>query len=104
LLLLERDQIDFIEKEILSGWYLKTFSNLDFVYKCRIGETGEMVSRIYPVENDQGVVHGSVFANTDITERNRIHRELVLYRHHLEELVEECTAELKDEIQHRISA
>jgi len=104
LLLFERDQIDFIEKEILQDWGGKTFSNLDFVYKCRNGETREMVSRIYPVENDQGVVHGFVFANTDVTERNRIHRELDRYRHHLEELVEERTAELKDEIQHRVTA
>lgn len=103
-LLFDRDQVDFIENEILRGSEVKTYSNLDFVYTCRNGETREMVSRIYPVENEKGVVHGFVFANTDVTERNRIHRELDRYRHHLEELVDERTVKLKDEIQQRIRA
>ena len=63
-----------------------------------------MVSRIYPVENNEGIVHGFVFANTDVTERNRIHRELEQYRHHLEELVEQRTVKLQEEISHRKSA
>lgn len=104
LLLNDQAEADYLEKEVLHAGEIITLSNLDLTYKSRFGETREMVSRIYPVENDKGKVSGFVFANTDVTERNRIHRELEVYRHHLEELVEERTSTLIQEVQHRKTA
>lgn len=104
LLLNDQAEADYLEKEVLHAGEIITLSNLDLTYKSRTGETREMVSRIYPVENGKGKVSGFVFANTDVTERNRIHRELELYRHHLEELVEERTSTLIQEVQHRKTA
>lgn len=104
LLLNDRTLIDFIEQQVLDSEESRSFSNLDMAYVCRNGDIREMVSRIYPVTSANGVVHGFVFANTDVTERNRINRELERYRHHLEELVAERTVKLKEEIQQRIDA
>lgn len=103
-LLQKQAEVDFLEREILQSGKMKTLSNIDLTYRCKNGETREMVSRIYPVESNGGQVHGFVFANTDVTERNKIHRELELYRNHLEELVDERTSKLQEEIRHRNDA
>ncbi|WP_163340403.1 ATP-binding protein [Desulfopila sp. IMCC35008] len=103
-LLQNQADIDFLEREILQSREMKALSNIDLTYRCKNGETREMVSRIYPVKSNGGHVHGFVFANTDITERNKLHRELELYRHHLEELVDERTSKLQEEIRHRKDA
>jgi PAS domain S-box-containing protein len=104
LLLNDEVQVDFIEQQVLRSPEARSFSNLDLVYTCSNGDIREMVSRIYPVAGENGVIHGFVFANTDVTERNRIHRELEQYRLHLEDLVAERTIELKEEIHQRIDA
>lgn len=104
LLLKNAEDLQLLEKEILGPADARTLSNVDLSYKCQNGEVREMVSRVYPVVSPEGYVHGFVFANTDVTERNQTHRELDKYRHHLEDIVEERTAELKLEIQNRKAA
>lgn len=104
LLLNDQAQIVFIDDQVLKGTEARSYSNLDMVYVCGNGDIREMVSRIYPVAAEDGIVHGFVFANTDVTERNRIHRELEQYRLRLEDLVAERTIKLQEEIQQRIYA
>lgn len=104
LLLKSAEDLQLLEKEILGPADARTLSNVDLSYKCHDGEVREMVSRVYPVVSSEGYIHGFVFANTDVTERNQTHRELDKYRHHLEDIVEERTAELKLEIQNRKAA
>lgn len=104
ILLHDQAQIDFIEGQVLKSPEPRSYSNLDLAYACSNGEIREMLSRIYPVAGDNGVVDGFVFANTDVTERNRIHRELEQYRLRLEDLVAERTIKLQKENQQRIDA
>ena len=51
--------------------YGQSLSDIDLVYRCQDGRERFMVSRIYPLSNQQREVQGYVFANTDITERKQ---------------------------------
>jgi len=59
-----------------------------------------------PLKSEQGVPYAICGISTDITERKRTEEELIKYRNHLEELVEERTSELKrinEKLQREIS-
>lgn len=70
-----------------------------------IGESGEIIrpdgsslwvnSSANPLWNDAGELLGAVVTLTDITRLRKAQEELQHHRHHLEELVEERTAELQ---------
>lgn len=55
-----------------------TLANLDLTYTCRDGSQRQMVSRIFPLMDDDGQVSGCVFANTDVTERQKMAHALQL--------------------------
>lgn len=50
----------------------------------------------YPIFDEKGNFDGSVAVFTDITEHKRAEEKLIKYKEHLEELVQERTAELKE--------
>ena len=52
----------------------------------------------FPVTDAQGNIYAIGSISTDITERKRIEKELILYKTHLESIVEERTRELKESI------
>lgn len=100
-LMASEEQLDFIVKQMSNMSCEYPLTNVDLSYRCKNGEVREMVSRIYTVHNANQSVEGYVLANTDITERNIILRELKDYRTRLEEIVDERTAELIREINDR---
>jgi PAS domain S-box-containing protein len=53
------------------------------------------LSIVSPVFSEEGTVTGAIEAALDITERKRTEEELIKYRNHLEDIVEERTVELK---------
>jgi len=67
----------------------------EFINRRKSGEIYIEYSRVLPVRQDGGVVTHYLAIGDDITERKRIGRELELYRHNLEDVVEVRTAALQ---------
>ncbi len=95
------EQREFIARKLSDISLHQRLTNVDLSYRCQDGTVREMVSRIYPLHESSGHVNGYVFANTDVTERNKFLRELELYKHNLEKIVDERTAKLSREIETR---
>lgn len=53
-----------------------SFGNVDIGFKSRDGSVSYMVSRLYPVFDNNGRVVACVFANTDVTERKLLEEAL----------------------------
>ena len=49
-----------------------TFSNIDLSYQTRSQTTTAMISRIFPLAGGSGRVYECIFANTEVTERQRM--------------------------------
>jgi PAS domain S-box-containing protein len=60
-----------------------TQKDIDIIYRVGRRSTNHMISRLYPLVDEQGAVEACVFANTDITERKIKEQTL---RQRLEEL------------------
>ncbi len=67
----------------------------EFVNRCADGSEYIAWAQIAPVRQDDGMVTHFLSIMENITERKRIGQELDQYRHHLEKLVAERTAELE---------
>ncbi len=63
-----------------------------------------LLSRVHPVSDTQDVFNKAQIICQDITERKRTEEELKAYREHLEELVEDRTSQLENEIEVRKKA
>lgn len=100
-LIADRGQLQFIEDNLKRTTPGNPLSNIDLNYRCKDGSIRTMVSRIYAVHDEENLVFGYIFANTDITERNRVLQELESYRTRLEEIVQDRTTELSQEITDR---
>ncbi len=70
-------------------------ANFEFEAKRKNGEIFPTEHTVSLLKNDKGESLGIVSVVTDISERKRAEEELKQYREHLEELVEERTAELR---------
>ncbi|MGB3093368.1 MAG: PAS domain S-box protein, partial [Candidatus Zixiibacteriota bacterium] len=70
-------------------------ASFEFEVKRKNGEIFPSQHTVTLLKNDIGESLGIVSVVRDVTERRRAERELNQYREHLEELVEERTAELK---------
>jgi len=70
-------------------------ASFEFEAKHKNGEVFPTEHTVTLLKNDIGESLGIVSVVRDVTERRRAERELNQYREHLEELVEERTAELK---------
>jgi diguanylate cyclase (GGDEF)-like protein/PAS domain S-box-containing protein len=68
-----RVHLDSYLERVQSG---ASLANIDLTYTCRDGSQRQMVSRIFPLIGDDGQVSGCVFANTDVTERQKMAEEL----------------------------
>lgn len=64
-----RHKLEPLVAKVLQG---TTFNNINLTYTTRQGVARQMVSRIYPLIGEDGVVTGCVFANTDVTDRHRM--------------------------------
>ena len=67
----------------------------EFINRCADGSEYIAWAQIAPVRQDDGTVTHFLSIMENITERKRIGEELDQYRHHLEKLVAERTAELE---------
>ncbi len=103
-LLARPQQRDCVARKLSDVSRGHALSNLDLTYRCSDGSIREMVSRIYPLRDEQDRFYGYVFANTNVTERNEFLRELEGYRNQLEKKVGERTAKLSKEINDRRQA
>jgi PAS domain S-box-containing protein len=71
---------------------------------CKDGRTIEVFATISPIRDSSGRVVGASKIARDITERKRLAAELDRHRHHLQELVDERTRELRGAMQARVEA
>jgi PAS domain S-box-containing protein len=62
----------------------KNLTDVELCYRCEDGSHRYMVSRVYPVFDQQGKIDHCVFTNTDITERKRALIELNKAKEHAE--------------------
>ena len=74
--------------------YRRVFSGGPFLQEYQHPDGGILELLFNPILRDGQVVGASVFGK-DITERRRVEDELKIYRHHLEEVVTQRTAELE---------
>jgi PAS domain S-box-containing protein len=65
-----------IEACLAQVWQGQSLSSQDITYQSKDGTLRFMVSRLYPLRGHEGKVQGCVFANTDITERQRAEEEI----------------------------
>jgi hypothetical protein len=73
----------------------ETVVNAEFVlHRMDTGETWVGSYNFAPIRDAKGVIVGSVVSGRDITDRKKAEVELEQHRHHLEELVEQRSAEL----------
>jgi signal transduction histidine kinase len=87
------------DKEKLSdGWKTATqmhdSSQGEYRFVRKDGTIAWVIGQAIPEMNSKNIIVGYVGTITDITERKRAEKELENYRKHLEEMVEERTAEL----------
>lgn len=54
----------------------KSFTNMEWGYRCSNGSNRKTLVRAYPIRNTRGEIIEGVIANTDITERKKIEDEL----------------------------
>jgi PAS domain S-box-containing protein len=74
---------------------------------CNRKKTGELywdLGTVSPIKSAQGIVTNFISVKEDITERKRVEEELLRHREHLEDLVNERTVELQNEISVRRQA
>jgi PAS domain S-box-containing protein len=67
----------------------------EFINQRKNGETYTEFARISPIRQPDGRITHYLAVKEDITERKRVESELERYRHHLEDLAAERTAELE---------
>lgn len=67
--LLPENHPEPVEHLLAQVWAGETLSDLELRYRCWDGSQRLMVSRIYPLFDEQGNISRAAFANTDITER-----------------------------------
>lgn len=87
------EQDDKIMKVINTGI---GFHNADGAIKNKDGKSIPVEYWIYPIKDEQEMVIGAVITFVDITARKEVETKLKNYQDHLEELVENRTAELKN--------
>ncbi|RKY87781.1 hypothetical protein DRQ09_03920, partial [candidate division KSB1 bacterium] len=75
-LLINQEDASYFDKILNIVFQNCCLKDVDISFRCKDGTKKFMISRIYPFYNDKGKVHGSVFANTDITERKETERKL----------------------------
>jgi two-component system sensor histidine kinase/response regulator len=68
----------------------------EFVNKRKDGSELTEMALVMPIKRKDGTVTNYVAVNEDITEHKRLTAELDTHRHHLEELVDERTLQLKE--------
>jgi PAS domain S-box-containing protein len=91
----------FTEPDKARAGYTKVFNEgyvIDYplALKDKSGKLKDVLYNAAVYRNAQGEIQGVFAAARDITERKRAEAELKKYREHLEELVEERTAQLQD--------
>jgi PAS domain S-box-containing protein len=86
------------KEKVSEGWKKATqahdSSQAEYRFVRRDGAIAWVIGQAIPERNSKNVIVGYVGTITDITERKRAEKELQKYRKHLEEMVEERTAEL----------
>lgn len=90
----------FTEPDLASDGYRRVLSDgfvRDYPLTIRhvLGHTCEVLYNAVVYRNEAGDVEGVFAAARDVTDRRRIERELDRYRAHLEELVQQRTAQLE---------
>jgi PAS domain S-box-containing protein len=95
--------------QVIQGYVEAVLSGRQITYEALIPyKSGDMryVSAIYvPNFDEQRKVKGFFTLVTDVTEKKKVEEQLIKYRNHLEELVEERTAKFKkanEQLQHEI--
>jgi len=68
-LLSESEDPDAVQAMISNVFQGHSMSDIDLLFKCKDGKERFMVSRLYPMYDNEKQVQGCVFGNTDITER-----------------------------------
>ena len=74
----------------------KSVDNMEYRYKAKSGSYINIMNNASPILDPNGNVVAALGVARDVTERKRAEEELTKYRDHLEELVEERTAELTE--------
>ncbi|HUU27085.1 MAG TPA: PAS domain S-box protein [archaeon] len=77
-----------IEKMVENVFRKHSFNNIEMCYKSKKGTDRFMVSRLYPVFDNQGNVKECVFANTDITQRKKMEEELEKEKNILDNIID----------------
>jgi PAS domain S-box-containing protein len=81
----DRRTVEDRVSKVLEG---RSIRNMEIKFQCRDGSERIMVSRIYPLLNYDRQVKGSVFANTDITERKHAEEEMHRLRNYLANIID----------------
>jgi len=70
----------FVDESIKKVFKGQSLGDLDITYKSKDGTIRNMVSRIYPLTDNEGKTIGCVFTNTDITRRKQMEDALIKER------------------------
>lgn len=76
MLLLNKEDRNAIESMLAQVFQGRSLSDVDISYKCKDGTVLFMVSRLYPLFDDERKARECVFANTNITERKQAEEAL----------------------------
>ncbi|HEX2907577.1 MAG TPA: PAS domain S-box protein, partial [Phototrophicaceae bacterium] len=70
---LDEAQLDELVNQVFNG---QSFAKVNLVYRRGDGDSGYLISRLYPLRDAQGQVCECVFANTDITHLRQVEQSL----------------------------
>ena len=97
---------EFFEKVVFSSINKTGKWDGELVVRSKTGKTLPVLLAAFTVNDNKGQTAGTIGIIRDLTERKEAEEELIKYRDHLEELVEERTADLirtNEELQQEIA-
>ncbi|MDY7034320.1 MAG: PAS domain S-box protein [Thermodesulfobacteriota bacterium] len=75
-LLWNAEDISVMEEILSKVWKGGSAVNIDMTYQCKDGTIRHTISRVFPIRSSERDIRTCMFANTDVTERNRAEKAL----------------------------